>query len=40
VAHLEPLYQPFFVGVFGDRVSQIICPGWLQNAILLISAYE
>jgi hypothetical protein len=31
--------QPFFgEGFFWDRVSQTICPGWLQTMILLISA--
>jgi hypothetical protein len=36
---LEPLCQPFFVfRYFRDRVSRSICPGWLQNAIPLISA--
>jgi hypothetical protein len=37
---LEPLRQPFFVkGIFeiGSR-AQTICLGWLQTAILLISA--
>jgi hypothetical protein len=27
-----------FCFVFQDRISQIICPGWLQTLILLISA--
>jgi hypothetical protein len=37
--HLEPLHQPFFVeGFFRDRVSWIVCPGWLWTVILLISA--
>jgi hypothetical protein len=30
--------SPFYDGYFGDRVSQTICPGWLQNSMLLISA--
>jgi hypothetical protein len=30
--------SPFFVIFFLDRVSQTICPGWLQTTILLISA--
>jgi hypothetical protein len=29
--------SPFYVKYFWDRVSQTICPGWLQAAILLIS---
>jgi hypothetical protein len=28
----------FYVGCFQDRVSRTIFPGWLQTAILLISA--
>jgi hypothetical protein len=32
--HLEHLHQPYFC----DRVSQTVCPGWLQTMILLISA--
>jgi hypothetical protein len=37
--HLEPFHQPFFCdGYFQDRVSQTISPGWLQTAILPISA--
>jgi hypothetical protein len=37
--YLESLRQPIFVmGFFQDRVSQIICPGWLWTASLLISA--
>jgi hypothetical protein len=35
------LHQPCFVlGIFQDRVSQIICPGWPQTVILLISASQ
>jgi hypothetical protein len=30
--------SPFSEGFFWDRVSWIICPGWLQTMILLISA--
>jgi hypothetical protein len=29
----------FCDGIFWDRVSQTICPGWLRTTILLISAY-
>jgi hypothetical protein len=30
--------SPFFVmGFFWERISQVICPGWLQTAILLIT---
>jgi hypothetical protein len=37
--HLDLLHQPFFVmGSFQGSVSQTLCPGWLQNAILLIFA--
>jgi hypothetical protein len=28
----------FCVGYFQDRVSQTVCPGWLQTGIFLISA--
>jgi hypothetical protein len=36
---LEQLYQHFFCdGFFPDRVLGTICLGWLQTAILLISA--
>jgi hypothetical protein len=36
---LEPLHKSFFcVGCFRDRISTTVCPGWLQMAILLISA--
>jgi hypothetical protein len=31
--------SPFYEGFFPDRVSQTICPGWLQTAIFLISAF-
>jgi hypothetical protein len=30
--------SPLCDGYFRDRVSRTICPGWLQTAILLISA--
>jgi hypothetical protein len=30
--------SPIFVKGFQNRVSQTICPGWLQTSILLISA--
>jgi hypothetical protein len=43
--HLEPLHRPFFLKFFflRDKVSQTICPGWLQTVwlqttILLVSA--
>jgi hypothetical protein len=32
--------SPFCVSYFQDRVSQTICPDWLQTVILLISAFE
>jgi hypothetical protein len=35
---LEPLCQFFFVMQFLKIGSRTICPGWLQNVILLISA--
>jgi hypothetical protein len=30
--------QFFVIGFFWDRVSQTVCPDWLQTEILLISA--
>jgi hypothetical protein len=30
--------SPFYVSYFQDKFSQTISPGWLQIAILLISA--
>jgi hypothetical protein len=37
--HLKPLLQPFIMmGFFKDRILQNYLPGWLQTAILLISA--
>jgi hypothetical protein len=30
--------QLIFVGFFGARVSQTICPGWLQTVIFLTAA--
>jgi hypothetical protein len=37
--HLSHSTSSFFVCVWylQDRISQIICPGWLQTAILLLS---
>jgi hypothetical protein len=35
--HLSHFTSPFFFGLFQDRSSRTICPGWLQTAILLIS---
>jgi hypothetical protein len=37
--HLDPHHQPYFYdGFFWDRISQVICLGWLQTKILLVSA--
>jgi hypothetical protein len=33
-------FNPFFSGYFGNDILQIICPGWPQTAILLISASQ
>jgi hypothetical protein len=30
--------SPFEMGVFQDRISLTICPGWLRITILLVSA--
>jgi hypothetical protein len=39
--HLRHSTSPVFgVGYFQDRASWTICPGWLRNAILLISASQ
>jgi hypothetical protein len=39
VLYLEPLHQSFLWWLFfWDRVARTIFPGWLQTAILLISA--
>jgi hypothetical protein len=32
--------SPFFDRLFQDRVSQIVCPGWLQTMIFQISPPE
>jgi hypothetical protein len=36
--HLHQTPSPFCSGYFGNGVSQTICPGWPQTAILQISA--
>jgi hypothetical protein len=31
---------PFWTGYFGDGVFHIICPGWFQRVLLLISTSQ
>jgi hypothetical protein len=39
ILYLEPLHQSFFcIGIFWDKLSPAICPGWLWSVILLITA--